>query len=233
MSTCPVCGAEVDALLADLYSGAGGAGYGYGLAGFHYVGVDVKAQPRYPGCFIRADALRVDLGPFDAYHASPPCSDHIRSRNPASIVHGTGYLLGATRERLTGSGRPWVIECVPGAPMRADYKLCGCLYGLGDERFVILRERWFETSWGGFRLRAPCYHDDRPACVNLTGGSWYRSPRPGRHKHYIDHETTSALMGIDWMTRRELGNAIPPVYTADLGADLLAEVVRARLGAAS
>jgi DNA (cytosine-5)-methyltransferase 1 len=232
VSTCPVCGAEVDALLADLYSGAGGAGFGYALAGFHIVGVDTRPQPRYPGCFIRADALRVDLGPFDAYHASPPCSDHIRSRNPASIVHGTGYLLPKTRARLAETGRPWIIENVPGAPMRADYRLCGCLYGLGDERFMILRERWFETSWHGFRLRSPCHHD-RQACVNLTGGSWYRTPRPGRHKVYIDHATTSALMGIDWMTRRELGNAVPPAYTADLGADLLAEVRRVAVKAAS
>jgi DNA (cytosine-5)-methyltransferase 1 len=231
VNRCPVCGA-VGWILADLYSGAGGAGHGYGLAGFHIVGVDNRPQPRYPGCFILADALDVDIGPFDAYHASPPCSAHIRSRNPASIVHGTGYLLGATRERLQATGRPWVIENVPGAPMRADYRLCGCLYGLGDERFILLRERWFETSWGGFRLRSPCHHD-RPACVNLTGGSWYRTPRPGRHKRYIDHATTSAIMGIDWMTRRELGNAIPPVYTADIGVDLMIRVGLAALAEAA
>lgn len=223
MSPCPVCGDATRPLLADWCSGAGGAGRGYQLAGFHVVGYDIKAQPRYPGCFVQQDAMAAPLTGFDAYHASPPCSDHLRARTPVMPLHGTGWLLAACRERLAATGRPWVIECVPGAPMRVDYRLCGCMYGLRNDRFMILRERWFETSWNGFTLRAPCVHDQQAAVV-LTGGPWYRTPRPERHKRYIDHATASALMGITWMTRRELGNAIPPAYTADLGADLMTQV---------
>jgi hypothetical protein len=34
-------------------------------------------------------------------------------------------------------------------------------------------------------------------------------------------------MGIEWMTKRELGDAVPPAYTADIGADLLGQLAAA------
>ena len=36
--------------LLDLFCGAGGAAYGYMLAGFHVTGVDLKPQPRCTPC---------------------------------------------------------------------------------------------------------------------------------------------------------------------------------------
>src|SRR5215471_11330739 len=66
--------------LLDLFCGAGGAAMGYHRAGFEVIGVDIKAQPRYPFEFVQADALEVlsDLGMWfwpglNAIHASPPC----------------------------------------------------------------------------------------------------------------------------------------------------------------
>jgi site-specific DNA-cytosine methylase len=67
-------------LLYDLYSGAGGASYGYQLAGFRVIGIDFSPQPRYP-CdgFIQMDAFeffdRVAAGEYEqpsAWAASPP-----------------------------------------------------------------------------------------------------------------------------------------------------------------
>jgi len=222
---CPVCGAAGAPVLADWCSGAGGAGWGYALAGFHIVGFDLKPQPRYPGCFIRADVMTAPLDGYAAFHASPPCLDHRRN---APRVEGSGWLLGAIRDRFTSTARPWVIECVPGAPMRPDYRLCGCMYGLSEGPYMITRERWFETSWGGFTLRPPCVHD-RQAVTVIRSGAKRETPRPrsSGHQKHVPQAVAERLMGIGWMTRRELGNAIPPPYTTDLGHDLMTTLVLA------
>lgn len=223
MSTCPVCGATGKPVLADWCSGAGGAGWGYQLAGFHTVGHDLLPQPRYPGCFVQGDVLAAATAGFDAFHASPPCTDH---RKNAPRLHGTGWLLDACRQAMAATGKPWVLENVPWAPMRADYRLCGCMYGLGNATRLLRRERWFETSWGAYSLRPPCYHD-RPAITVLRHGARIETPRPRTtgHQVYIPQAEAAALMGIHWMSERELGDAIPPAYTADIGADLMAHLL--------
>ena len=65
-------------------------------------------------------------------------------------------MLAATRDRPVATEVPWIIENVPGAPMRPDYRLRGCMFGLP----LLKRERWFETSWNGFDLRPPCHHTE-------------------------------------------------------------------------
>ncbi len=199
--------------LLDLFCGAGGAAMGYRRAGFDVVGVDIAPQPRYPFEFHQCDALdalanytsQLAVCDFDAIHASPPCqvfsvaTQHARSRH-----HD---LLAPTRELLDRVGVPWVIENVPGSPMRADYRLCGCMFGLGRLR----RERWFETSWHGFEMRAACHHPE-PAITITTKG------QPNR-TGYADE--AAEAMGIDWMNMRERGLAIPPAYTEHIGRALL------------
>lgn len=198
--------------ILDLFSGAGGAAEGYRRAGFDVTGVDLVQQPRYPFSFIHADAMTCPLDGYDAYHASPPCHDHI-SRKPAA-ADGTGWMLAAIRQRLQATGKPWVIENVPGAPMRADYKLCGCMFGLD-----VRRERWFETSWHGFALIPPCDHS-RPA-VSVYGHGGKRSHmRGGDLGAYVDLEETRAAIGISWMTTSEMSQAVPPPYTEMIGLDL-------------
>lgn len=186
---------------------------GYHRAGFEVVGVDINPQPRYPFEFHQADALTHPLDGFDALHGSPPCQDHMRSRN--SPLHGTAWLLDATRERFEASGLPWVIENVPGAPMRVDYKLCGCMFGLPNLR----RERWFETSWKGFDLRPPCVHLE--PIMTISGSS--RGSRGEKEKfgHWPTEEEWQRAMGIDWMSTKGMSQAIPPAYTEYLGALLL------------
>ena len=213
-------------LLLDLFCGAGGAATGYHRAGFDVIGVDIKPQPHYPFRFIQADALDVlnaapphepwlSSGPFDAIHASPPCQDHMRSPAPGQQEHGTGWMLDATRDHLEATGLPWVIENVPGAPMRADFKLCGCMFGLPH----LKRERWFETRPALFALRQSCQHRDGTMSVTGNrGGSRIEKRVFGRWPNRADW---CAAMGIDWMSMTEMAQAIPPAYTEYIGRALL------------
>ena len=165
------------------------------------------------------------LDGFDTVHASPPCQDHMRGGSHP--VHGTGWMLEATRERLLAQPAPWVIENVPGSPMRADYQLCGCMFGLHLPEMQLIRTRWFETSWHGFEMRSPCDHGGRPA-VSVTGHgtTTYARDKLGRNPTIAEYR---ALMGgIDWMNRDELSQAIPPAYTEYVGARLLEHLAAER-----
>jgi site-specific DNA-cytosine methylase len=203
--------------LLDLYCGAGGAAVGYHRAGFDIIGVDIEQQPNYPYEFHQADALTFPFDGYDAIHASPPCQRYSRGvldRNRDAHPD----LLPPTRARLTAAAVPWVIENVPGAPMRADYQLCGCMFGLPQLR----RERWFETSWGGFDMRSPCWHTGSAVTVSGHG-----LPSKSRARLRGERQTVDDwrhAMGIDWMNRDEMAQAIPPAYTEYIGEQLLAHI---------
>jgi DNA (cytosine-5)-methyltransferase 1 len=199
--------------LLDLFCGAGGAAMGYARAGFDVIGVDIASQPRYPFEFVQRDAMTYPLDGFDAIHASPPCYDHIRTR-PGLRDHGTGWMLAETRNRLQAQVVPWIIENVPGAPMRADFKLCGCMFGLD-----VRRERWFETSWHGFAMN-PGHDHSRPA-VTIYGHGGSRSHMRAQRGAYVPLTESRAAMGISWMDTAELTQAIPPAYTQHVGRQLL------------
>jgi DNA (cytosine-5)-methyltransferase 1 len=197
--------------LLDLFCGAGGASMGYHRAGFDVTGVDIEPQPRYPFTFVQADAMTYPLEGFAAIHASPVCKRY-SVVTPAHVRDSHPDQLGPIRERLMAQPAPWVIENVPGAPMRPDLKLCGCMFGLPS----LKRERWFETSWRAFDLRQPCDHREPVITVSGTGAGNQHS-RAGHHG-FADWRRA---MGIGWMTGKELAQAIPPAYTEHIGAMLL------------
>jgi DNA (cytosine-5)-methyltransferase 1 len=209
--------------LLDLFCGAGGAATGYHRAGFDVVGVDSNAKVgnHFPFEFHRGDALEFLVAhgrEFSAIHASPPCKDWTVARfgRGAGYEHGTGWLLAATRRALMVNGQPWVIENVPGADMRPDFELCGCMFGLPGLR----RLRLFEVSWPVLQMRASCYHTGQT--VTVAGhGVQGREQRLGIKIPQADRE---AAMGIDWMNRDELAQAVPPAYTAYVGAELQAHL---------
>ncbi len=177
--------------------------------GFDVVGVDIRPQPRYPFEFHRADVIFWGTAGFDAIHASPPCQRYSRAtRDPSRHPD----LLDDVRVILKGSGVPWVIENVPGAPMRPDLILCGCMFGLPN----LKRERWFETSWGAFDMRSPCDHREPVITVAGTGAGNQHS-RAGRR----GFDDWRRAMDIDWMTGKELAQAVPPAYTEYIGRQLL------------
>lgn len=202
--------------LLDLFCGAGGATRGYQQAGFHVVGVDHEPQPNYVGDeFHQADALEFSLDGFDAIHASPPCQTYIRSGMVAKDGRHPD-LVAATRERLQDSGALWVIENVPGAPMRADVVLCGSMFGLG-----VRRHRWFEVSVPIPPWTSACDHS-RP----ITGVYGHPHGKSGAWRNMLpsDLATWRQAMGISWMTTSEIAAAIPPAYTQWVGEQLMAHL---------
>src|SRR5262249_42856191 len=140
------CGLEanlaVKPRLLDLFCGAGGAAMGYHRAGFEVVGVDIKPQPNYPFQFVCADALAVlrgeadiDIGRperIDAIHASPPCQAYSVLKHLSSGDHPD--LVAETRTLLQSTGLLYVIENVPGAPLRDPVTICGSSLGLDVRR---------------------------------------------------------------------------------------------------
>ncbi len=200
----------------DLFCGAGGATKGLQQAGFHVTGVDIRPQPRYCGDeFILEDALTVELEGYDFIWASPVCKRYSRmSIVRAGLAESHPDQIPPIRERLIDSGTPYVIENVPGAPLLPTaVRLCGQQFGLG-----VIRHRLFEAS---MPLRVPDHpkkHAPGHLCVVGHGG-------PANQRRWKTHEARAA-MGIDWMTREQLCESIPPAYSYYLGKQIISQIRR-------
>ena len=210
--------------LLDLFSGIGGAGVGYSRAGFKVVGVDKQWMPEYPFPYYRQDALKfmerfledgntINGEPVDAIHASPPCKKF------STISKSLGYdshtdLLTPIREMLVESGLPYIIENVPGAPMRNPIMLCGSMFELRIERGYLQRHRLFESNIM-LQMPRPCRHEGQAIGVYGNG----RGGGPLRMRTANAAEA-KALMGIDWAGRNGITQAVPPAYTEYLGKQL-------------
>jgi DNA (cytosine-5)-methyltransferase 1 len=200
--------------LLDLFCGAGGAARGYQRAGFYVVGVDIAPQPRYAGDeFIQADAMTFPLDGFDVIHASPPCQAYTLAQRIQKRTHPD--LVAPIRERLRVAHLPYVIENVPGAPLLNHVTVCGLFFGLGVER-----HRWFESR---FKLEGTTC----PGSVPMT--KMGRPPTEGKIMQVVGHfsgvKQARLAMGIDWMNRDELAEAIPPAYTEYIGRQLIEVLV--------
>jgi len=131
--------------LLDLFCCAGGAGVGYGRAGFDVVGIDITPQPRYPFPFIQADALTIDprfLALFDVIHASPPCQSYSDLAKRNRNGHKWPRLIEPVREILQRTGLPYVLENVEGAPLNDPLVLCGTMF----PKLRVIRHRLFESN---------------------------------------------------------------------------------------
>lgn len=206
--------------LLDLFCGAGGASEGYHLAGFEVVGVDIKAQPNYQHPMRVEDALGFFessndyLKTFDAIHASPPCQAFSKAQRLQGNLHPD--LIHPTRELLKATGLPYIIENVVGAPLWTPIRLEGQMFpGLGTSR-----PRLFETSWPVAQPTIP----EAPKHTKMG-----RPPVEGEFMHVVGHfsnkQAAEDAMGIDWMTRDELKEAIPPAYTHYIGLQLRAHLL--------
>jgi DNA (cytosine-5)-methyltransferase 1 len=215
--------------LLDLFCCAGGAGVGYARAGFDVVGVDVKAQPNYPLEFIQADALALNpsfLSTFDAIHASPPCQSYSDLAKRNGNADEWPRLIEPVREMLVESGLPYVIENVEGAPLINPVVLCGTMF----PSLRVLRHRLFEAN---FEITPPPHHK-HPKVHTFDR----RKSHFGKTDEWVDFVQVTgggnctvaaarAAMGINWMTKGEINESIPPAYTQFIGRQLL---VHMRMG---
>ena len=211
----------------DLFCKAGGASQGYFNAGFtEVVGVDIKAQKRYPFEFIHADALEIMkdldfLRQFDLIAASPPCQTHSRTKHLRDAQGKTTSkidLIPETREALIASGVPYIIENVPGSPLVNAVICCGSSFGL-----KVRRHRLFESSLDIYG--SVCDHKAQGKPVGVYGrmNDQAQGLERSTGRYIMGGKTATSIeeaheaMGIDWMIWTELIEAIPPAYTEFLG----------------
>lgn len=208
--------------LLDLFCCAGGVAAGYSRAGFEVVGVDIEPQPNFPFEFVHADALTLPMSflkSFDAIHASPPCQSYSDLAKRNGNGHEWPRLIEPVREMLIKTGKPYIIENVDGAPLINPAILCGTMF----KGLRVLRHRLFESN---FLIIVPP-HGKHPRCHTFDK----RKSQYGKTNDMVDFVSVNGggncsivaardAMGIDWMTKGELNEAIPPAYTEYIGRQL-------------
>lgn len=231
----------------DTFCKAGGATKGLQRAGFWVCGVDIEDQKHYCGdMFVQGDALefiRKYGREFDFIWASPPCQHYTALKTMHNARKDHPDLVEPTRMELQKTGRPYVIENVPNAPLLAgSIMLCGTMFDLGipSANAELRRHRWFEAS---FHMLAPfCRHAANRVCgaygghgrdrrrtvtvvskqggyspktVGVWGHAGGKSRRDGTQMFNVRERKEA--MGIDWMSDYELSQAVPPAYSEFIG----------------
>jgi len=215
-------GYEHRPLVLDLFCGAGGASKGWVDAGYRVIGVDTSPLmlKRYPWESHLADAVRVledlvrfgrssrigvKLSDIAVIHASPPCEAYSATFRIGNS--NAEQLIAPVRQLLEALGVPWVIENVPGArkDMIDPITLCGATFPY----LLVYRHRLFETS---FPVLEPVHQ--RHAWHQPKMG---RPVKPGDYIQVVGNFSNAdyarEAMGICWMGRDQLKEAIPPAYT--------------------
>jgi len=198
--------------LLDTFCKAGGCTKGYQRAGFYVVGVDIEPQPNYIGDeFYQADALEFIQAhghEFALIHSSPPCQVYGKTKHLANDGHPD--LISLTREALKVTGKPYIIENVPGAPLINPTVLNGAMFGI-----LVHRVRLFETN------------PELPFFLLPQLKNPVKMGRPVQDRdviqpvgHFAGVDYARKEMGIGWMTRDELAQAIPPAYTQYIGRQM-------------
>jgi len=216
----------------DLFCRDGGASVGLFYSGFEVHGVDIADKKDYPFHYIQKNVFELErkfLEGFDFIWSSPPCQ---------AYTYGTQWcrnkgkeypdLVDKTRKLLEKTKKPFVIENVPGSPIRKDLVLCGEMFGMS-----IIRHRHFELH--GFHVPQLRHikHDGK-VDAGTKLGIYNRSPHFERyaktHKRKFTiagHQNGTKLewqqaMKAHWITTKKgLAQAVPPPYAEYIGRQYL------------
>lgn len=199
----------------DLFCKAGGSAYGFHLAGFEVVGVDIEPQPHFPFEFHQADAieyLREHWMEFDSISASPPCQEYSKAAQQWRTA-GKEYpdLVSITRDELIKTGKPYIIENVPGSPLINPILLNGSAFNL-----LVHRPRLFETNFPIIQPYIP--KTKKPVKMGRPVKEGDIIQPVG---HFSGVKYARRQMQISWMNVGELAQAIPPAYTKYIGEILM------------
>jgi len=113
------------------------------------------------------------------------------------------------------------------APLHTNIILCGSMFGL-----KVYRHRAFESSHMLFQ--PPHYKHTERTGGYRPGGllSWRPKPDWEGYICVAGENFTIAqarrAMGIDWMTKKEIAEAIPPAYTRWIGMQIFSTVERVK-----
>jgi DNA (cytosine-5)-methyltransferase 1 len=163
---------------------------------------------------------------FDVIHASPPCQTHSITkhlRNAQGNSTSKLDLIPETRAALIASGKPYVIENVPGSPLINPIQLCGSSFGL-----KVRRHRLFESN---MKLQGSiCDHKLQGKPIGVYGalGDQPQGRNKVTGKYVYGGQVANTIkeaqdaMGMPWAIWTELVEAIPPAFTKYLGLQLLA-----------
>lgn len=225
--------------VADFMSCSGGAARGFQRAGCHVTSFDIA--PQRNNCadvFEQRDIFTITpveaRDRFDFIHASPICQGLTEMNNDKSRHTNQ---IPSVRELLDATCLPYQIENVRAARahLRNPVALFGTMFDLhlvtsAGQRFVLSRERLFETNWGA---KAPV--DPGPQgypIANIIGGHLrcrsgdYRTGKgTGRTVDFEGEDRpalTRAMMEMPWATMAEMSEAIPPAYTEYLARQFMA-----------
>lgn len=189
------------------------------------------------------------LADFAAATTSPPCQHASAGTRALRATSKKEYpkLVEPTRWLLEQTGLPWIIENVKGAALIDPVMLCGSMFGLTATDVDGLplrleRHRLFETNWP-LVAPGPCKHDPDVWVGGVYGGSRRAKRLEGetlaevapRDRHeakkvrkggYVPRskEVLQELLGIDWMTKAAMAQAVPPAYAQEVGEQLLEHI---------
>lgn len=134
-------------------------------------------------------------------------------------------FIAETRELLRKIGKPYIIENVVGAPLINPISL----YGTQFKNIYTQRQRNFESNINLKTPETPMQKKKTPTAGNGFGQDGFISicgsgGVKGMNAKQIVLYWGFALGGIDWMSRSELAEAIPPAYTEFIGKQLIKHI---------